>query len=112
MEALDPSEALDTEALDTEAFEEVVKIDIIIEMLKNIEERLSSIESNLGIVIDKNKKVGEDCSKMREHINFVENTYSLIRTPLSYIKNKIEFVMGSKPASDLPLLDYTYDDVD
>ena len=66
------------------------KIDVIIDMLKNIEERLSNIEKKISNVIDNNKTVEEDCSKMRQHIDFIENTYSLVRTPLSYLKTKIE----------------------
>ena len=85
---------------------EELRFNQIIEKLECIEKRLSTIEANQGIVIDKNKKVEEDCSKMREHINFIENTYSAVRSPLSYIKNKIDFVMGNEVSYELPLLEY------
>ena len=42
---------------------------------------------------------------MREHIDFIENTYSLVRTPLSYLKTKIEYVMGRETTNDLPSIE-------
>ena len=49
-----------------------------LELLQRIEKRLESIEDHLGIM----KK---DCSKMGEHIHFVERVYSVLRKPLCYI---------------------------
>ena len=43
---------------------------------------------------------------MREHIDFIENTYSLVRTPLSYLKTKIEYVMGKETTKELPVIGY------
>jgi len=42
---------------------------------------------------------------MNDHIHFVETTYNRVRVPLSYIKNKIEFMMGSSNNNDLPLIE-------
>jgi archaellum component FlaC len=50
----------------------------IIELLKNIEKRLEVIEQHLGIV-------KEDCSKMGNHIDFIEKTYNVLRQPLNYV---------------------------
>jgi hypothetical protein len=41
---------------------------------------------------------------MREHIVFIEHTYSLVRTPLSYLKTKIEYVMGKEMTKELPTI--------
>jgi len=60
----------------------------IIELLKGINSRLDKIENEISDIKRTNKK-------MSDHINFVENTYSLVRTPLGYLKNKIEFIMGN-----------------
>jgi len=88
------------------------KQDVIIEMMKKIEERLTNIETIIGIIVENNKNVGEDCSKMRDHIDFVENTYSLVRAPLSYLKTKIEYVMGRETTNDLPVIEYNQNEVD
>ena len=88
------------------------KQDLIIEMMKKIEERLTNIEATIGIIVENNKNVEEDCSKMRNHIDFIENTYSLVRTPLSYLKNKIEYVMGRETTNDLPAIEYNPKEID
>ncbi len=80
------------------------KQDFILETLKRIEERLATLEKVISDGMEKNKLVEENCSKMREHIDFIENTYSVIRTPLSYLKTKIEYVMGKEITNELPVL--------
>lgn len=82
------------------------KLDVIVETLKRIEDRLSTLEKTISDGLKKNKCVEENCSKMREHIDFIENTYSVIRAPLSYIKTKIEYVMGKEITNELPVLVY------
>jgi archaellum component FlaC len=69
------------------------KLEKIENRLESIENRLETIEEHLGIV-------KEDCSKMGQHINFVENTYSVLRTPLNYITRMI-----CKKNNDLPQID-------
>ena len=54
----------------------------IIEILKNIEKRLETIEEHLGIV-------KEDCSKMGKHIHFVEKTYNNFEDYNMQKKNEI-----------------------
>jgi archaellum component FlaC len=66
------------------------------ETLARIEERLTRIEQRLDIITD-------DCSHMNNHIQFVEKTYTVVRTPLNYLKNKIELLMGTnRDGSELP----------
>jgi archaellum component FlaC len=76
------------------------KLDEILFTLKNIDKRLENMEEHLKIV-------NKDCSKMSEHIQFVEKTYNAARTPLNYLKNKIEYMMGSTTNNgELPKLEY------
>jgi len=70
-------------------------IKLILESLKNIESRLTLIEQTLN----------KNTTKMESHIDFIENTYNVVRTPLNYIKNKVECIMGNSSATkqkDLP----------
>jgi CTP-dependent riboflavin kinase len=62
----------------------------IIEILKNIEKRLETIEEHLGIV-------KEDCSKMGKHIHFVEKTYNVLRQPLNYVTRMINCKSNELP---------------
>jgi len=66
------------------------------EILKRIELRLEKIEESIVIIANNSKIVEKDCSKMRDHITFIEKTYEVLRTPLTYLKN---YVGGTK---DLP----------
>jgi tetrahydromethanopterin S-methyltransferase subunit G len=47
------------------------------EELKNISKRLERIEEKLGIM-------HKDCSKMSQHIDFVERVWTKVRAPLGY----------------------------
>lgn len=78
------------------------KLDIIIKNMNNIEIRLSNIEEKI-----ENIKINS--SKMNEHITFIETTYDALRTPLGYIKNKIEFITGKSVNNELPQIEYKKD---
>ena len=77
------------------------QLSTIIDILSNIEERLDKIESNIIVLNEGTKVVEKDCSKMREHIDFVEHTYDAIKMPLTYVKNKIEYMMRIEPVGML-----------
>ena len=68
----------------------------VLECLKNIQSRLDKIENDLSDMKKTNKK-------MSDHINFVENTYSVVRAPLGYMKHKIECIMGSPNQQSIEL---------
>jgi hypothetical protein len=59
---------------------------LILESIKNIEKRLELIE----------QKLTSSTEKMNEHISFIENTYSALRVPLNYVKQKVEMILGTK----------------
>ena len=82
------------------------KLDKIIEMLTNIEARLDRMEDSIKDIRENNKSVQTDCSKMSKHVDFIETTYSSVRTPLSYIKANIEYMMGKTSTTDLPTIEY------
>ena len=82
------------------------QLNTIIMILTNIEKRLDKIEENIIGIKEDNKAVEKDCLKMREHIDFVEHTYDAVKMPLNYLKNNIEYIMGSKSV-DLLLIEDT-----
>jgi len=51
-------------------------------ILKNIQTRLDVIEKRL-------ETVEKGCTKMTNHVNFVEHTYTLVRRPLNYLLAKL-----------------------
>ena len=77
----------------------------IAQQLIKIDARLTHIEEVL-LRLDSNSKVVEkDCEKMREHIEFVEDAYQVVRTPLNYLKSRVDYIMGSNTMTELPMLE-------
>lgn len=68
------------------------KLDIIIEKL-----------DNLTLILEND--VTKNCKKMGNHINFVENVYDTIKSPLNYICNKVNNITNNQISNnDLPLI--------
>jgi hypothetical protein len=64
--------------------------------LKLIEKRLEAIEKHLGILNQ----------NLSGHISFIEKTYKVLRTPLSFMTHKVNALLGRRGASStLPLID-------
>lgn len=57
------------------------KIDLILDKLTRIEERLARIEKS--------------CGGMDSHIGFVENVYGTLRSPLDYITTYVNRISGN-----------------
>lgn len=74
----------------------------ILEELKKINTKIDSLEDKINLLLENNKNIENDCSKMKEHIDFVENTYTSVRKPLNFIKNQIEYMMGNSNQPELP----------
>jgi len=58
-------------------------MDKILEKLEKIEERLNLIEEKINVI-------KTDSSNMTHHINFVENVYNILRSPLNYFVNDVK----------------------
>lgn len=79
--------------------------------MENILLRLEMIEKKIDLIIEKQNINDMNCKKMSEHIDFVENTYNVLREPLNYIKNKFDSITGAN-YKELPDLNNNYFDVD
>jgi chromosome segregation ATPase len=71
------------------------KLDEIIEKLNHLEIRMKLIEDQLSLVIDNEEKLEktingntEDCKKMSDHIDFIHNVYTSLRSPLNFITSR------------------------
>lgn len=51
--------------------------------------------------------VNQSLQKMNQHIDFIHETYSTLQTPLNYVKNKVEYLMGYEPTPSLPSITNT-----
>lgn len=66
------------------------------------------IENRFGHLEEKNlNHVNQSLQKMNQHIDFIHETYSTLQTPLNYVKNKVEYLMGYDPTPSLPSITNT-----
>jgi hypothetical protein len=61
---------------------------LIIERFDKLEKMFNDLENN------KLNHVQESCDRMNTHIDFINETYTTLETPLNYVKNKVEYLMG------------------
>ena len=84
----------------------IVDSNQIMEILKDIQLQMRAIESKIDALNKTSTNVEEDCHQMRNHINFVENTYKVVRTPLNYITNKLNnFIHNTAVEQELPMIE-------
>jgi hypothetical protein len=87
-------------------------IQILQQKVDNLEKLLTEkfihleniLENRFGHLEEKNlQHVNESLKKMNQHIDFIHETYSTLQTPLSYVKHKVERLMGYDSLVGLPL---------
>jgi hypothetical protein len=64
--------------------------------LSIIKNELKDIKDTLSVLIKTIETLTTTCSRMDDHINFVENTYSTLKAPLDYMKIKVDGLIGTK----------------
>lgn len=72
------------------------------ERLEKLEEDIKDIKVKLDLIYSLLDKQSKSSKKMDEHIDFVEQTYSTLRSPLNYIKSTYDRITGNESES-LPL---------
>ena len=75
------------------------------------EERINARMDIIDIKLNKligilEEDISQSCSKMSGHINFVENVYDTIKSPLTFICNKVNILTG---AETMELTNVSYD---
>ena len=65
--------------------------------IAEIKEKIDRIEIKLDALLEKMDISVEGTTKISEHIDFVENVFDTVKTPLSYICNKVNiFASGDQ----------------
>ena len=64
--------------------------------IKNLEEKMELILEKL----EKLENIEKNCSKMGNHINFVETVYETMRAPLQFVSNKLTGNSDVLPLTD------------
>jgi len=68
--------------------EQMCKID-------DIEKKVQNLEAKIDKLIDLLENVKEDTGKMSSHIDFVDNVYTRVKTPLFWICDKVSSFKSS-----------------
>ena len=72
---------------------------------QEILDELRNIRKEIKMLSDKIEKLDKSCSRMDNHINFVENIYDILRTPLNVVSNLVTNTFSSiKIENKLPSL--------
>ena len=66
----------------------------ICEKLDKLQQSVNQLQKDVEILKNNNKSISHNCEKMNNHINFIENVYKNIETPLEYLCNKVYHLMG------------------
>lgn len=65
--------------------------------LEKINEKLITIENKIENIEKKiDSDIVDECKKMGNHINFIENVYENVKHPLGYINTKIKHFIGNE----------------
>ena len=77
--------------MNDEIIEDLVGITETNKRICNLERKMELILNKLDKLdkLDKLENIEENCSKMGNHINFVEAVYETVRAPLQFISNKL-----------------------
>ena len=72
------------------------RISILENKIVDLAEKFDKIDEKLDRIINfLNSDIKENCDKMGEHIDFVENVYENVKNPLGYLCNKLSYVSGT-----------------
>jgi hypothetical protein len=67
------------------------------EKIENLNEKIENLNEKLDqILLILNKDISKNTKKMGEHIEFVENVYENVKSPLGFICNTIKHYIGTK----------------
>ena len=72
---------------------------------KELDEKLDDLINEVRELREMMERLVKKASRLDDHIDFVENTYDIARTPLNYILSNVSKVMG-KCQKSLPEASY------
>jgi archaellum component FlaC len=80
-----------------------VKLDDRVTSNRVTSDKLDKIEKLLHDVIEMVRDQKQSCSKMDDHINFIEDTYETLRSPLDYVTTQVNRLRGVETNDTLTL---------
>lgn len=80
---------------------------LMLQKFEEIDKKLDAITEHNRLGDTKMNEIKVECQKMGSHIDFVEDTYNVLQTPLNFVKRSVERLMGSSSGElkNLPIKD-------
>jgi len=80
---------------------------LMLQKFEEIDKKLDAITEQNRLGDTKMNEIKVECQKMGSHINFVEDTYNVLQTPLNFVKRSVERLIGSSSGElkNLPIKD-------
>lgn len=73
------------------------KIENLNEKIEKLSEKIENLNEKMDqVLLILNKDVSKNTKKMGDHIDFVENVYENVKSPLGFICNTIKHYIGTK----------------
>lgn len=96
---------LESKITDVNAKLDFLNIKLLFHKLDMLESQISNVNSKLDFLSTKLSDCEISCKNMDDHINFVEETYQTLRSPLDFVKSQINYMTGNTTNSgSLPQL--------
>lgn len=83
-------QALDNSRLKRQLFDENQEQNTL------LSDRVDVLEEKLNLILDKLKSVEKGTNKMESHIDFINEIYSKVQTPLFWICDRVNYMRGYK----------------
>lgn len=61
-----------------------------------LSDRVDALEEKLNLILDKLNSVEKGTNKMESHIDFINEIYSKVQTPLFWICDRVNYMRGYK----------------
>lgn len=80
---------------------------LMLQKFEEIDKKLDTITEQNRLGDTKMTEIKVECQKMGSHIDFVEDTYNVLQTPLNFVKRSVERLIGSSSGDlkNLPIKD-------
>jgi hypothetical protein len=66
------------------------KIDLIIKKLDSLEKKIDTLVNDINV------EVKPKCDRMNTHIDFIEKVYTVVKSPLGFMCERINFLSKNK----------------
>lgn len=70
----------------------------------NLSDRVNSLEEKLNLILQKLDSVEKGTDKMTSHIDFINDIYTRVQTPLFWICDRINYMRGYKMSLENPIV--------